>query len=121
MRIQNGYEYLFRKKRVTLEVLDSVRHEVVENVEASFILGLIRDARFLQKVDLHISPGEFAALVEVDANELALNRIIHWNEIIHVTFFWQSFTYKSRTVIISNSLGISKGLQNGVCLDDLTK
>jgi hypothetical protein len=56
----------------TFEVLDRVRHDVVEDVEATLVGSLKGDSGFLQKINFHVSPGQLAALVEVDPDEFAL-------------------------------------------------
>ena len=57
---------------ITFEVLDGVRHDVVEDVEATLVRSLEGDPGFLQEVNLHVSSRQLAALVEVDPDELAL-------------------------------------------------
>ncbi len=56
----------------TFEVLDRVRHDVVEDVEATLVGSLKGDSGFLQKINFHVCPGQLAALVEVDPDEFAL-------------------------------------------------
>ena len=48
---------------VTFEVLDSVGHDVVEDVEAALVRGLEGDPGLLQEINLHVSSGQLAALV----------------------------------------------------------
>ena len=43
-------------------------------MEAALVGGLEGDPGFLQEVDLHVSSGQLAALVEVDPDELTLDK-----------------------------------------------
>ena len=61
------------KISVTLQILDAIRHQVVEDVEAALVWRLEGDPGLLQKINFHVSSGQLAALVEVDPYELSLN------------------------------------------------
>ena len=56
----------------TFKIGDGIRHDVVENVIASFIRLLVGDARFFEQVNFHVGARQFAGLVEMDADEFAL-------------------------------------------------
>ena len=64
------------RELITFQVGDTIGHDVVEDVIASLQLLLVGDPRFLQQVDLHVSPGELPTLVEVDTDELPLRKRI---------------------------------------------
>ena len=57
---------------LTLEIRHRIGHDVVEDVVAPLQRLLEGDPRLLQEVDLHVSAAQLAGLVEVDADELAL-------------------------------------------------
>jgi len=57
---------------LTLDVIDLVAHELVEDMVASLGGGLGDDTSLLQQVDLDISAGKLAVGSEVDANEFTL-------------------------------------------------
>ena len=86
-----------RTNLLTFNVLDSVRHQVVEDVIRPLLRLLVGDPGLFQQVDLHVGPGQLSRLVEVDADELA----------------------EARAVVVPHGLGVAKGLQDGVRLDDL--
>merc|ERR1711963_30828 len=81
-----GQETLF------LDVRNLVRHDVVEGEVASLKRLLVSKTRLLQQVDNHVSTGQLTRGVEMDTDE---------------------FT-KTGRVIISDSLGITPGLQDRV-------
>ena len=82
---------------LTLYVLDRIRHQVVEDVIRPLLRLLVGDPGLFQQVDLHVGPRQLSRLVEVDADELA----------------------EARAVVVPHGLGVAKGLQDGVRLDDL--
>ena len=86
-----------RTNLLTLNVLDSVRHQVVEDVIRPLLRLLVGDPGLFQQVDLHVGPRQLSGLVEVDPDELA----------------------EARAVVVPHGLGVAERLQNGVRLDDL--
>merc|ERR1719288_671332 len=75
-----------------LDVRNLVRHDVVEGVVASLKRLLVSQTRLLQQVDNHVSSRQLTRGVEMDTDE---------------------FT-KTGRVVISDSLGITPGLQDRV-------
>lgn len=49
-------------------------HELIENVEGTFIFGLADGTGFLQKVSLNIGTRNVAGSIKIDANEFALHQ-----------------------------------------------
>merc|ERR1712243_207116 len=88
---------LVGEETLLLEVWDSVRHDVVEGVVASLQWLLVSQTRLLEQVDNHVSSRQFSRGVEVDTDE---------------------FTETGR-VVISDSLGITPGLQDWVSGNNL--
>merc|ERR1719150_3644979 len=83
---------LIGEETFLLEVWDSIRHHVVESVVASLKRLLVCETRLLEQVDNHVSSRQFTRGVEMDTDE---------------------FT-KTGRVVISDSLGITPGLQDRV-------
>ena len=57
---------------LTLDICDTIRHKVVEDVVTPLVWLLESDPGFLQEIHFHVGPWQLASLVEVDANEFAL-------------------------------------------------
>jgi len=57
---------------LTLDIIDLVAHELVEDMVASLGGGLGDDTSLLQQVHLDVSAGKLAVGSEVDADELTL-------------------------------------------------
>merc|ERR1711963_1127018 len=83
---------LIGEKAFLLEVWDSIRHHVVEGVVASLKRLLVGETRLLKKVDNHVSSRQLTRGIEMDTDELT----------------------KTGRVVISDSLGITPGLQDRV-------
>ena len=63
-----------REQTLLLQVRDSGLHHLVEDVVGPLHLLLEGDPRLLQEVGLDVAPGQFPLDVEVDPDELALQR-----------------------------------------------
>jgi hypothetical protein len=61
---------------------------------------------------LNVTRGQLALLIEVDSNEFSCKENVQFLQI-------RLFSTESRGVVVSDGLGISKGLEHGVCLDNL--
>merc|ERR1712012_791929 len=83
---------LIGQETLLLEVRNSIRHDVVEGVVASLKRLLVSETRLLKQVDNHVSSRQLSRGVEVDTDELT----------------------ESRRVVISDSLGVTPGLQDRV-------
>merc|ERR1719297_730865 len=83
---------LVSQTRLLLDVRNLVRHDVVEGMVASLKRLLVSQTRLLQQVDNHVSSRQLSRGIEMDTDE---------------------FT-KTGRVVISDSLGITPGLQDRV-------
>ena len=72
------------------------REQLVENVEVALVRLLSDDTRLLQKVALDGGAADAVLVVEVNLDPLS----------------------EARTVVVANRLGVTKGLQNGVGLQN---
>merc|ERR1719334_229391 len=88
---------VIRKTAHFFEIVNMIRHDIVEDMVATLLCSLINNTGLLQQVVLNISTGQFTVRLEVNTDE---------------------FT-KSRRVVIPGGLGITKGFQYRVGGDNL--
>ena len=88
---------MYSMSHYLLQIWHSLLHHLVEDMVRPLHLLLEGDARLLQEIRLNVTPGQLALGVEVDADELA----------------------KPGAVVVPGRLGVAKGLQDGIGLDNL--
>merc|ERR1711962_1719205 len=72
-------------------------HDLVEDVVVSFSRKLVDDTRLLKQVDFNVTSRKFTSVTEVDTDELT----------------------ETGRIVVTDGLGVTPGLKNGVGLDNL--